>query len=330
MTWAILAAIILLGLFFSAFFSGAETGLYCINRLRLHLGVQSGDAVAIRLASVIDDDNSALSVTLIGTNIANYITTSAAVYALADLAGFTETDAELYTILLLTPVVFVFGEVVPKNLFRLHADTLLRRGHRLLALSNGIFRLTGIVWCLARLATAINHFAAGDEHRAASLAPKRRVAAMLQEALVDNSFGKDQSDLIDRVCRLSEVQLHRLMIPRSRVTVIHARADRRELMRIVRRTGHARLPVFETDRRRIVGVIRVDRLLQSDDWTTVREHMRSVVGFGPHETVAAAMSHLQRARRGMAVVCDDGGRMLGIVVLKDLVSEVVGSLPDGV
>jgi CBS domain containing-hemolysin-like protein len=153
---------------------------------------------------------------------------------------------------------------------------------------------------------------------------------MLQEALVTDQFGQDQSDLIDRVCQLSETKLHKLMIPRNGVVIIAAQADRRELLRCVRRTGHARLPVFENDRRRIIGVVRVDELLHDDGWKTVIERIHSIVTFGPHESVASAMAQLQRAGRGMAVVADPGGRMLGIITLKDLVGEVVGGLPSDI
>ena len=69
MSGLLIVAIAVLGLVLSAFFSGAETGLYCINRLRLHLGVQRADPMSLRLASVIDDESGALSVTLIGTNV---------------------------------------------------------------------------------------------------------------------------------------------------------------------------------------------------------------------------------------------------------------------
>jgi CBS domain containing-hemolysin-like protein len=327
MIGVLIVAIAVLSLLLSAFFSGAETGLYCINRLRLHLGVQSADPMSLRLASIIDDESGALSVMLIGTNVSNYILTTAAVYGLAEMGGLNDTRAELYVVLLLTPIVFVFGEVVPKNLFRLHADTMMARGSRLLGLFNDVFRMTGMVWCLARMAALANRLAGGRDADAALLVPKRRVARMLQEALVTDPFGQDQSDLIDRVCQLSDTKLHKLMIPRNAVITIAAHADRRELLRCVRRTGHARLPVFETDRRRIIGVVRIDELLHDDGWKSVIERIRSILTFGPHESVASAITRLQRAGRGMAVVADPGGRMLGIVTLKDLVGEVVGGLP---
>ncbi|MGB2986928.1 MAG: CNNM domain-containing protein [Phycisphaerae bacterium] len=330
MNWIIVGAVIAVGLFLSAFFSGAETGLYRVNHLRLHLGVQRRDPKALRLSRVLGDEQGALSVTLIGTNVMNYVTTIAVAYLFADLLGFSEADTELYTVTFLTPIVFVFGEVVPKNLFRLHPDRLLARGSGLLALSNRLFRMTGAVAGLKLLAAVINRPAGGLSQRGAGFAPKRRIAMLLQEALAGNTLGEDQSDLIDRVCGLSETPLHAVMVPRNRVTAVAANADRRELVRVARRTGHARFPVYEPDRRHIIGLIKVDELLPSSNWQTVGERLRPATTMSPHETVATAITRLQRAGRGMAVVTDHGGQMLGVVTLKDLLSEVVGEVAAGV
>lgn len=332
MTWIIVSVVSLLGLFFSGFFSGAETGLYRVNRLRLHLGVRRRDPRALRLASVLGDEPGALSVTLVGTNVANYVTTSAVAFSFAELWGFGETGSELYTVAIVTPVIFVFGEMVPKNLFRLHPDALLAHGSRLLAIANRLFRLTGIVWALTHLSVLLSRLTGSDLHSAGVLDPKQRVKRLLQEALAGDTLGsdridpEDQSDLIERVCQLSETSLHAVMVPRNRVIGIAADTDRHELVRIVRLHSHARLPVYESagSRTHIIGLAKVDELLQSDDWERVAERLRPALKLSPRETVATAITRLQRAGRGMAVVVDDSGRMLGIVTLKDLLSEVVG------
>ena len=330
MIWAIGVVVAIAGLFLSAFFSGAETGLYRVNRLRLHLSVKQRDPRALRVASVLDDEQGALSVTLVGTNMANYVTTTSVAYLFADQLNFAEVDTQLYTIALLTPVIFVLGEVVPKNLFRLHADTLLARGSRVLSGADALLRWTGVVWVLKRLAGAINILAGDRARQGGGFAPKRRVAMLLQEALVDNVLGEDQSDLIDRVCRLSETPLHAVMVPRNRVTALAAGADRRDLCRIARRTGHAHLPIFESSRRHVVGLITVDELLRSDDWRNVGDRLQSPLTLSPHETVASGIARLKREGRHIAVITDPGGQMLGIVTLNDLLKEIIGELAAGI
>ncbi|MHC4695982.1 MAG: CNNM domain-containing protein [Planctomycetota bacterium] len=331
MAWLLIIGVILLGLMLSAFFSGAETGIYCIGRPRLHLAAQRLDPKALRLERMLDDEAGALSVTLIGTNLMNYITTTACAFMFAELIGFSELNTELYTVVFLTPIVFVFGEVVPKNLFRLHAETLMLRGGWLLAVASRLFRCAGAVWCSTHLVT-IASWAGGERHpvSSASRGPKRRVALLLQDALAGGPLGQDQSELIDRVCQLSETPVHVAMVPRNRVVVIAATADRRELLRLARRTTHTQVPVFDSQRRHIMGLITIDDLVQADDWTTVGDRVERAMTMNPHDMVPSAITRMQQAGCGLAVVADRGGRMLGVVTLRDLLAEVVGELGNDV
>ena len=84
------------------------------------------------------------------------------------------------------PIVFVLGEMVPKNLFQLHADMLLARGSRLLVAADSVLRMTGIVWALKRLAEVFSRLAGVTDENAGALLPKRRVAALLQDAITEN------------------------------------------------------------------------------------------------------------------------------------------------
>ncbi len=355
MSWVVVSLLIALGLFFSAFFSGAETGLYCINRLRLHLGAGQRDPRALRIATVLQDPQGALSVTLVGTNLMNYVTTASVAFLLGDLMGFGELDTELYTIVILTPVVFVFCEVVPKNLFRLHADRLLASSSRLLAVADRTMRLTGAVWFLKILTRTVGRLTGGDFMPGGPSDPKQRMTGLLQEALAGRTLGADFSGLIERVCRLSETPLHSVMVPRNRVVTIAAGANRRELLRVARRTRYAYLPVFETHRHHIIGAIRVEELLMAEGWSTVGENIAPAVTLNPHDTVASAIAALlagprpvepvssrlktgptggatlrsaTRERTGgeMGIVTDRGGQMLGIVALRDLIEAVVGEM----
>ncbi len=330
MMWVAVALVALVGLFLSGFFSGAETGLYRVNRIRLHLKAQQRDPRAVRLAGVLSDEPGALCVTLVGTNMANAVTTSAVAYLVAESFAFGETDMELVTIALVTPIIFVFGEVVPNNLFRIHADTLLFKGSRLLAVADRLLRLIGVVAALTKLAALTQRLASLSPQDDDALRPKRRITALLQDALVGHAHGEDQHGMIDRICQLSETSVHRVMVPRDRVRVVAAGTDRRGLVRAARRTGHARLPVFDTHPRRIIGVVRVDELLQTENWETVRDRMRSPVTLPPDATVVTAIATLRREGRTLAVVTDRGGQLLGIVTLKDLLGEVVGDLAAGV
>jgi putative hemolysin len=326
MSLAMAIGLVLVGLALSGFFSGCETGLYCVNRLRVRLGVERGDPAAQRLGRLIEDEQATLTVTLIGTNLMNYVTTAAFAYLLADHLGLTDRDTELCTIVILTPIVFVFGEVTPKNLFQLSADKLMRRGGRLLDWTGWLFRMTGAVKLLSLTARSVTRLVGTDPVKAAGFHPKRRFSFLLRDALVGDVAGDEQSELVERVVQLPLTPVHAVMVPHNRVTRISATANRKELISTARRTRRARIPVYQRHPRHIIGLIKIDNLLASDDWQQVSDHLRPVTQIGAHDPVSSAINTLQGSGHTMAIVVDRGGQMLGIVTLKDLLQEVVGEL----
>ncbi len=330
MSWVIVSLVVVLGLTFSAFFSGAETGLYCVSRFRLQLGVHQKDPSALRLARLLEDPPSAISATLIGTNLMNYVTTSAVAFLFADMLGFEEIGTEVYTVVLLTPIVFVFGEVVPKTLFQQHPFRLLRHGVAVLALTSFAFRMTGLIGLARALTSAIERAVGGTVRVEREATPKRRMTALLREGLVGHVHEDDQSELIDRICRLSETTVQAVMVPKSRVHSIAAGTNRQELFRVARRTTFSRLPVFEAGRSHIVGVVDVGRLLCTDDWRTVSDRLQPIDTVSAPESVASATALMQRNGERIAVVTASARVFVGIVTLRDLTDEVVGGLAETV
>lgn len=328
MIWLVALLLLAVGLFFSAFFSGAETGLYCMSRIRLQLGVHRNDLADVRLSRLLEDPTAAISSTLIGTNLMNYIATSATAFLLAEGLRLSDVDTELYTVLLLTPIVFVFGEVVPKSLFQQHPHRLLRKAQPLLSFSAFLFRMTGLIGLVGLLTRLVDRVTGAGHSAERKAPPKRRMAALLLEGLTDHTFADDQSQLIGRICGLSETAVHAVMVPRNRVFAIVAKTQRQELMRIARRTTFSRLPVFETRRTHIIGYVDVVRLLREDDWHVVGDRVEPITSVSPHQSVASATAQLQRDRQRIATVTDSSGLMLGIVTLRDLTDEVVGGLAE--
>ena len=323
MSWIIVGTIIAGGLVLSALFSGSEIGLYRVNRLRLHLAVQEGDRRAQSVAAFVADEQEALATLLIGNNVVNYITTAAVAYLFTELLRLGEWDAQVYTIVLVTPAVFVFGEVVPKSLFHRGADRLMRRVAWILSASRAVLHYTGAVWFVKRFTGLANKVMGQSITDRRATAPKRRVAALLQEALAGEAHGEWQADVIDRVVELSETPLRAVMIPRRRVAVLSDEAERAELIRIARETGYARLPVVSPRDLQPVGMVKIDNLLRRDDWRCVGECLEPALTIESTETVIPAITRMRQERREAAVVTA-AGRMVGLVTLRDLLQEIVG------
>jgi len=324
--WITMAAFILLTLFLAGLFSGSETGFYCLNRLRVFLGLQRGERRAVRLGRLIDDEQGTLAGTLAGTNIMHYLLTSAVAYTFTSLLSIDASQAEVYTVAILTPVVFVFAEVVPKNVFQRHADVLMPKFSWILYLANRSFRAIGLVWLMKKLTTMAARLAGTPEAQPLVGGPKKYIATLLQEALSERHLGEEQSELIERVVKLSDTPVRFVMVPQHKVVMIAANSDRNAFLRMARSTEHARVLVYGGRRSQIIGLIKIDELLRDTGWRRVGDRIVPVLHLRPFETVARAMSRMQRVQKEMAVVTGVGGGLLGIVTLRDLLDEVVGEM----
>ena len=113
-----------LALLLSAFFSGTETGIYCLNHVRLSVRAARRDVRAVRLRLLMHRPQDLVITTLLGTNVADYLATVFVTALLLHLS-VAENLAEVYATVVLTPLILVFGGVMPKDWFRRESDHLM-------------------------------------------------------------------------------------------------------------------------------------------------------------------------------------------------------------
>ncbi|MCH7813491.1 MAG: DUF21 domain-containing protein [Planctomycetes bacterium] len=327
MIWALSIGGVIIFVAASALFSGAETGLYCVNRLRLRLADHRGDLSARRLQTFLDDEQGALATTLTGTNLANYLTTVSVALLLSRQSGLSDSAVELYTTAIVTPLLFVCGEVVPKNLFQRDADRLLCATGPVLLAARRVF--APVVWCLRILSARLIALFDPDEGRPGNLDDRRRIALMLREAMAGGDPAGEHGAFVDRALNLPDTPVHAVMVPWSAVAALPAEADREEFLRRVKRVAHSRLPVYRDDPHqaaRVTGVVHVPTLLADDTWQRAGDRALPVVRLGPADPVSSALIRVQQSGQPMALVVGPHGACLGIVTLKDLLEEIVGEL----
>lgn len=315
----------------SGLFSASETGLYCVNRLRLRLAAHEKDRSAERLHGLLSDEPGLLFTTLLGTNIANYLAPACLTTVfLGTLSAGSEAGrehlAEFYTTVILTPVVFIFGEVVPKNVFQRHADRFMLRISYALHLTYAFFRMTGVIavqaW-FSRLVLARLH---RRPVSGSALHSRLDMYQMLREGAASGALSRTQVSILDRLHTLQSIRVGSVMVPRSKTVMLPAEATRAEIQRTIRATRVSRIPVYQGERRRVVGVAHLLDLLTADPDSRLSEQTLPPLEVSPDMPVTEALSTLQRRRRRMAIAVDKWGHCVGIVTVKDLVEEIVGEL----
>ncbi|MEE8386339.1 MAG: hemolysin family protein [Dehalococcoidia bacterium] len=315
----------------SGFFSGSETGLYCVNRLRLRLAAHEKSRAAVRLQRLLQDQPGLLFTTLLGTNVANYLApaclTAVFLTTLSDESGVRrEHLAELYTTLILTPIVFIFGEIVPKNVFQRQADRFMLRTSSLLGIAHRAFRTTGLIALQRWTSDLVMRRLHRQPAMGSALHSRIGMYQMLREGAAAGALSRTQASILERVHLLQSVRVGSVMVPRSRTVTLRETATAADVEQTIRETEFSRMPVYRGDRRRIVGVVHLLDLLTAPRDISISQQMRPPVELTPDQPVIEALSILQHKHRRMAIVVDQTGRYVGLVTVKDLVEEIVGEL----
>lgn len=327
--WIALAVVALL-LAMEAFFSGSETGIYSINRLRLQLLADEGKRSALIWRKLLTDPTGLIIVTLIGTNVCVSVTTNlvTGLYFQAGNAGM----AEVYATITLTPIIFVFGEVIPKNLFTRLADRFCYKVAWPLQASSWLFRGTGLVHLLKGISLVAIRLTGGGEHGKAQIRSRRReMTGLLADVTAEGLLSGTQNELARRVLAMEDLTLDTAVILLENVIMIADDETDEQILEMIRGNKHRRLPVYHEHREQIVGVLNVYDYLWERDAAEGKppspiSSMTHPIVLAQHMAVSTALVRLQRAKRPMAVVIDDRGGAVGIITMKDLVEQIIGEL----
>jgi CBS domain containing-hemolysin-like protein len=315
-------AIAAIGFLLSALYSGLETGFYTLNPVRLTVRSAAGNAAAVALRRQLGNPYRTLTVLLIGTNAANYLASYGIAEVLADVGieGWTLIAVE---VALVTPLIFVFAETLPKDLFRTHTDRWTYRLSPFIILSRWVFTATLLLPIVQAVSVAaIRVFRVPIR---GTVTARQRISQLIREGVGAGVVTPHQATLTDRALTLRDRRVESVMVPWTRVVWVRADADRAAREVLIRSRNYTRLPVVGADGR-VIGVLGwADAVLEVDRATA--ELATATIAFDPGTRLLDALATMRHRRCTMAVVAEPGtDRPLGIVTLKDLVEPLTGEL----
>lgn len=331
--FGIIAVVILIGV--SGFFSGSETGVYRLSRFRLRLGIERKLPFYSTLGKIIKDGQGLVLSVLIGNNLANYLAISIATYLLLRTTTNAHT-AELYATLIMTPLLFVFVDIIPKSVCYYKADTLMPRLTPLLWLSYNIFTKTGVVTLLKVISNVLNRILGlgADSSKAITATDRHHIRQIIQETRDEGILSLMQQDIMHRLVDAGSVLARKVMIRLNHVIMVELATSRAALLGYLRDCPYRRLPVYDGPRSNVVGYIDIYRVLGTGkDFDSLEGQVEAIGQISSTMTVTEAVSTMRSQKNRVSLVVQEPGRVknerpkvLGIVTLKDLVGELTGSI----
>ncbi|MDA0809248.1 MAG: CNNM domain-containing protein [Planctomycetota bacterium] len=238
---AIAGALFVAGVRLSAFFSGSETGFYRVSFLRLSIDAHTGDTVARRLLWFVQHPELFVATTLVGNNIANYVTTIAIGLGTGLATEASSTAVEVGATLLIAPVIFVFGELMPKNLYFRAPTTLLRKN---VGLFQFFYRsLLPASMPLVWITRTIEKFSSSPSSNADFLLGRHRLIQVLSKGHEHGVLTNQQGILVHGLLHDATRPISEIMIPAARILGEDENASRSTLLEYARTNHLTHIPV---------------------------------------------------------------------------------------
>lgn len=324
-TGVIQLTVIVILVILSAFFSSAETALSTVNKIRIRALVEEGNSRAATVEKILDNYSKMISAILIGNNIVNLsassLTTTFAIEAIGNYAVGVATG-------ILTLMILMFGEIVPKTWARCYAEKIS------LVYAPIIY---GLMWLLTPVIFIVD-IISGGILRLLHIDPNKRMDAMTENELrtyvevshEDGVIESEERELIYNVFDFGDALAKDIMIPRIDMTTLSIDATYEEAIAIFRESMYTRLPVYKDEIDNIVGLINVKDFLLIQNYETFKpsDILREAYYTYEFKKTTDLMLEMRKNSYSVAFVLNEYGATVGMITLEDLLEEIVGEIRD--
>lgn len=327
-TSLIYAVVLLLLVLTAAFLTSGETALSYANHVHLKALAESGKKTA-RYATLLLKYFDTVLVTLLSAIHLVY-SAVASVATLFFHSVLTENaPVSLIASLVTTVVIFLFCENIPKNIARENCDRLaMWFSIPILVLTILLLPLSILITLLGALAKKI--FA---NHKEAHVTQEELEAA-IQDAATEGILPTEESTILTSALHFEEYICRSVFTPMDAVDLIDITASTEQLLALLKKDTHTRIPVCDGAHTQVVGILHTENTLlafyraKAKQKPTIAELMLPPLFVEADEKLSDALAKLRAADTSFAIVCEKDGSAIGVLTIEDILSRICGALSD--
>jgi len=339
---ALIAALILVG----GFFAASEIALITVKRHRLTQLIEEGSRSARAAERLVRDPSRFLATIQVAITFLGFLASAIgavslggalaqviALIPLEPIQGAADEIAFVLITLLIALVSIIVGELVPKTL----ALTFAERFALIVARPIGWLErfLRPIVWFVSQLSNVLVRMLGGRDRPQGGYLSTEELKILVESGSQAGEIEEEEKEMIHGVIELSETMVHEVMVPRIGIRAVEVADPIDEVLDVIVRAGHSRVPVYQESLDNIVGILYAKDLLpylkrtEADAPTIdIRALARPATYVPETKAVDELLREMQAGKRHMAIVVDEYGGTAGLVTLEDVVEEIVGEIQD--
>jgi putative hemolysin len=313
--------IVILTMLLTGFFAGSETAVVSCSKVKLRHKAKRGVRRARTLENLLGEPELFFSVVLVGTNISVIVCTAAATALAVRLFG---ESGVLVATIVMTPVVLIIGEVIPKSAFLYHADRVS------LFITPLMKFFTFALYPLVLPATLLTRFllvVTGSKEKGFNLLNSREELIYLyRRGKKEGAVERRERMIIDRIFNFGRVQVKELMVPMERVIAFPVSSSIEQVVEEANRHTYSRFPVVSEKGDRVVGIISMFDLLGLDGGEQVSAVMHPPFFAPEDESAGKLLVRMKEEALHMAVIIGETGEAKGILTLENILENIVGDI----
>jgi len=323
--------ILILLIVLSAFFSSAETAFSSTNRIKMRTLAEEENKTAALVLKILDSYSKLLSAILIGNNVVNLSASSLATTIAIALSEPLGIQASLMTGLatgILTVVVLLSGEIVPKTWANLYADKIVLVYAPIISFLMAI--LTPVIFIVDKISTAILKLFRIDPNKKNSTMTENELRSYVDVSHEDGVIEEEEREMIYNVFDFGDSLAKDIMIPRIDMVSVEDTATYKEIMELFRENMYTRLPVYHDSTDNIIGIINVKDFLFVKDTEkfAIKDILRDAYYTYEYKKTSDLMMEMRKSSSNIALVLNEYGSTEGMITLEDLLEEIVGEIRD--
>ena len=317
--------ILLFLLALSGFFSSSETALTTVNKIRMRTLADAGDGRALFVLKVIGNPSKMLSAILIGNNIVNLYASSLSTMLATKLWG---NEAVGLATGVLTLLILVFGEITPKTLSTISAETIALRFARIIYMLMVV--LTPVIAVVNQLSFMVLRLLRVDPNKKAEAITEDELRTIVEVSHEEGVIESEEKKMINNVFDFGDSVAKDIMVPRIDMSFVDVNAAYPELMDQFREEKYTRFPVFEETTDNVIGVINIKDIFLGGDVEdfSVRKFLRQPLYTYEFKKVSELMMEMRKTDVNIVIVLDEYGATAGLITLEDMLEEIVGEIRD--
>lgn len=311
----------------SNFFSGSEMSFSSCSQLRMESEAEEGSKHAKTVLYILSHFDDALSTILIGNNLVNIA--CSALGSVAIILIFGDDDLAWVSTIVLTILVIIFGETMPKITCKQHPNRHALKNALPIRILMVI--LKPLVWLVVGLVNLLTSPLKGEAKAEDEDEAVEELQSIIETAEDEDVLDEDQSELVQAAIDFSDVSASEAMTARVDMIAIDIDDDRDEILQDLDASPYSRIPVYQDSIDNIIGILYMNHFLKamtdSED-TDIRSLLMKPCYVYKTMKMPEVLEALRKAKQHLAIVVDEYGGTLGVITMEDVLEQMVGEIWD--